>query len=89
MLNEVKQTYAREVFNLATSHGCKVVINFTKVDGSDRTLTAVPFDQIPDDKLPKSDGYPTPEGVLRVFADFEQDWRSIKIESINTMKVIL
>jgi len=89
MLNEVQVAFAREVIDLALKNGCKVAINFTKVDGSDRTLIAVPFNQIPEDKLPKGEGSEAPEGILRVFGDAEQDWRSMKVESINTMKVIL
>lgn len=91
MLNEIQQKFARETCRAAFTHGCKVTINFTKVDGTERTLTALPLKDIPEDKLPNIEHEPAAysDTILRIFAEVEQDWRSIKIENINTMKVCL
>lgn len=80
-----------EVLTDFLGFGMKAEINFVKVDGTDRTLIALPYDQIPVDKLPKTksdeDEEPENVNVLRVFAEKEQDWRSIRIDSIKSVKV--
>lgn len=91
MLNDVQQEFARKTCVIALDHGCKVAIHFTKVDGSERTLTALPWSDVPDEKLPASSDVvkEIPSSTLRIFAEVEQDWRSIKVENIISMKVML
>lgn len=95
MLNEVQKPFASEMIHLAFIHGCKVVINFTKVDGTERTLIALPFKDIPEEHQPK-DFDPTvkfdrenPPVTVRIFSEVEQEWRSLRVENINTMKIVL
>lgn len=89
MLNEVQQEFARKTCAIALDHGCKVTIHFTKVDGSERTLTALPWTDVPADKLPSEAAKEIPTSTLHIFAEVEQDWRSIRVENIISMKVLL
>lgn len=91
MLNEVQQAFAKEVLGITLSRGTRVEIHFRKLDGRERTLIALPSDQIPEDRLPQGvqPVHSWPDGLIRIFSEVEQDWRSIKLENIETMKVLL
>lgn len=60
-------------------------ITFIKKDGSERTLTVT--HDIPEDKTPKGIK-PTKENldILRVFVKDLQEWRSIRYDSILTLR---
>lgn len=96
MIDERGQEFAWKVADLAFWHDTKVEFNFTKVDGTDRTIIALPLSMIPSDKRPLSanaqrheDEPGSPRAVMCVFGEKEQDWRSFRVENINTMKVLL
>lgn len=63
------------------------LITFTKKDGTERTLHVT--HEIPDDKKPKGIK-PTVENqdILRVFVKDLQEWRSIRYDSILTLRSV-
>ena len=91
MLNEVQQEFARKVLSIAFNGDVRVEIHFTKVDGTERTLIALPFEQIPAELKPVTDvpGRVPTDTIVRIFAEKEQEWRSVKVENIISMKVLL
>lgn len=69
----------------------KVVVTFTKVDGSKRDLLCtLREDFIPSDMLPKN-AKPVKENdsVIRVFAlDTANGWRSFRVDSVTGLMVL-
>lgn len=61
-----------------------VRIDFTKVDGSHRSMLCTRnFTEIPDDQKPSGNKKQVKESVLVVFDLEKQSWRSIRVGSIQ------
>ena len=82
--------YTREELLKALRNN-KVVVTFTKVDGTKRDLfCTLKTDLIPQDKAPKNEK-PIKENdnVIKVFAlDEANGWRSFRVDSVTGMTVI-
>lgn len=65
-----------------------VRIDFTKIDGSNRSMLCTRnFVDIPDGHRPKGFNQKVNETVLNVFDLEKQAWRSIRIDSINGWEI--
>jgi hypothetical protein len=82
--------YTREELLKALRNN-RVVVTFTKVDGTKRDLfCTLKTDLIPQDKAPKNEK-PIKENdnVIKVFAlDTANGWRSFRVDSVTGMTII-
>jgi hypothetical protein len=82
--------YTREELLKALRNN-KVVVTFTKVDGTKRDLfCTLKTDLIPQDKAPKNEK-PIKENdsIIKVFAlDEANGWRSFRVDSVTGMTII-
>lgn len=75
-----------EIVNMLRNNTC--YINFTKKDGTIRKMNATLNEQfIPEDMKPKSNTtMKENDNVVRCFDVDIQDWRSFRVDSINSFK---
>lgn len=90
MLTEEQKPLFREMLKLVLDNGGRAEIHFKKLDGSDRVLIAT--SKIPGDKVPSNEtDRPTHsnDDIVRIFAEVEQDWRSIVVERVEKLVILL
>lgn len=83
---EAPDATAKQIWDSwAANIGKEYDITFVKKDGSERTLQVTGV--IPDDKAPKGDKhYKENTDILRVFVEDIQEWRSVRYDSILTVR---
>lgn len=67
------------------------LVNFTKKDGTERVMLCT-LVNIPSEKLPKAvdpeDEVQYSKEAIRVFDIEKQDWRSFRLDAINSIKAV-
>jgi hypothetical protein len=90
MLNKEQQSIFHKFLKVILDNGGRAEIHFKKLDDTDRVLIAT--SQIPDDKVPSTthdQQTHSDDKVVRIFSEVEQDWRSIIIERVEKLVVLL
>jgi hypothetical protein len=91
MLTDEQKPIFRQLLKLVLDNGGRAEIHFKKLDDTDRVLIAT--SKIPEDKLPASTTdaltQTHPDGIVRIFSEVEQDWRSVKVERIEKLVILL
>lgn len=84
-MNEEQKNVLAKIVELAIEHKIEVEVKFKKVNGDDRSILVTP--SIPEDKLPKNQITRAQPNVIRVFSKHDNDWRSIRKDSIEGLKI--
>lgn len=72
-----------EIVNLLNDSQTEYVeITFTKKDGSNRVLKAIPYSEVPLLKQPQNPNPVVNENLLKVF-ELDNDWRVVIVDSIQ------